>query len=182
MYYVVYSLSVCSTTASDDAECQRAAADSTTRITHFHGRASLALDTARVFFEPRCDGVPANITGSPGAFQHAFWPAAVQTKLFLQVSLVNPDTAALRFSMDGICVILGAHGVRTHRNIAVAGSQVVETPGGMKKRQIQEVQITICKRGTLCVLEMAPYAGVQRVFMCTSASVFLSTWQQRHCT
>ena len=172
LYYLVCGRSLCSSNASDDTECQRAAADSTTRMTHFHGRAGIALDTARVFFEPRCDGVPANIIEGPGVFQHAFWPAVVQTKLLLQVSLVNPDTAALRFSMHGICVILGAHGVRTHSNIAVGGSQVVETPGGMKKRQIQELEITIRKRGTLCVLEMAPYAGVQRAFMCTSASGF----------
>jgi len=145
VYYLVCSRSLCSSTANSDAECRLASTDSTTRFTHFHGRTGIALATAGVFFEPRCDGVDANVTGSLAAFQHAFWPAAVQTKVFLQVSVVNPDTAALRFSMDGISVILGAHGVRTHSNILVAGSRVVATPGCMRKQQIQQLEITIQK-------------------------------------
>ena len=172
LYSLVCSRSFCSSTANDDAGCRLAATHSTTRSTFFHGRAGIALDTPLMFFEPRCDGVLANVTGAPAAFQHAFWPAVAQTKLLLQVSVVNPDTAALRFSIDGISVTLGAHGVRTHSHIRVAGSQGVTTPGSMKRRQIQQLEITIRKRGTLCVLEMAAYAEVQRVFVCTSTSLF----------
>ena len=173
LYYLGCSRCLCSSTANDGAECQQAASGGATRLARFHGRAGIALATAGVFFEPKCDGVLADIAGAPAAFQHVFRGAVAQTKVFVQVSVVNPETAALRFSMDGIRVILGAHGVRTHSDILVAGAQGVVTPGGMKKRQIQQLEITVRRRGALCILEMAPpYAEVQRVFRCTFTPLF----------
>jgi len=94
------------------------------------------------------------------------------TKVVVQVSLFDPSATALRVSMQGISVVLDQRGIRTHSTILVKRSMAVLTEGFFRKRQIQELVFTVHRRNRFCVLTLAPYSEVYRVFPCPTHDTF----------
>lgn len=178
--YITYCFVCHGVTASiilhNDLMCSENSLDQMTMPAHFHGRRGITLHTDDVGFMSKCDTYAAkhasDTINSGSAFHHVSLTNAIETKVVIQVSLFDPSTAPLRFSMGGISIVLDQSGIRTYSEIRVGQSMAVLTNGTMKKRQIQELEFRIQKTNRLCVFTVVQYPEVRRVFHCPTKNTF----------
>ena len=172
-YCLVSGRVINSSAVQSDALCNSAAIAQIKQPTHFHTRPGIALATDEVFFSQSCDQYASAASNLGAVFHHPTMSSADTVQVAIQVSLFDPSTARLRFSMQGISVVLDHSGIRTHSDIRVQGeSMTASTEGPWRKRQIQELIFTIQKRKRLCVLTIDPYPSVHRVFPCSTRDTF----------
>ena len=158
--------------AESGAQCESAAKAQTKQPTHFHSRPGIALATGDVFFSPSCDKYASAASNLGSAFHHPTMSSADKVRVAIQVSLSDPSTARLRFSMQGLSVVLDHSGIRTSSSIPVQESREISTEPPWRKRQMQGLIFMIQKRNRLCVLTIDPYPSVSRVFPCPTRDTF----------
>ena len=169
---LVFASVTSSSVVESGAQCKSAAIAQTKQLTHFHSRPGITLATGAAFFSPSCDNYAAAASNLGSAFHHPTMSSADKVQVAIQVSLFDRSTARLRFSMQGVSVVLDHSGIRTHSNIHVQESMAISTEAPWRKRQIQELIFMIQKRKRLCVLTINPYPNVYRVFLCSTRATF----------
>jgi len=171
-YCLVFGRVTNSSVVESDARCNSAVIAQTKQPTHFHTRPGIALATGEVFFSPSCDNYASAASNLGSAFHHPTMSSADTVQVAIQVSLFDPSTARLRFSMQGVSVVLDHGGIRTQSNVRVQESMATSAKAPWRKRQIQELIFTIQKRKRLCVLTIDLYPNIHRVFLCPTRDTF----------
>lgn len=170
-------------------QCNTAARNSLTEWSKFDTRQGLTLKSAYFLFQNTCDLSKLDKTRSRNVFEHGiFRHSSGTTNFFLQVSLYNPDLAALRFAVGAAVMVLNGTHARTNtgRPLSLEGpfegpNEYTDSSTILRPRQFQEMHVSIDKNGNECTMRLVHNShppdsseNIDRaqLFQCDAESVF----------